>query len=129
MASERWAVEFHDEFDAEFDAMDGETQDALLAAAKALQRLGPTAGRPYVDTLAGSKHANMKELRFDSHDRAEIWRAAFAFDPRRRAIILTAGAKQGSNQGLFYKRLIKKADARFDRHLMAISATTKRKGR
>ena len=129
MASERWTVEFHDEFEAEFDAMDTETQDAMLAAAKALQVLGPAAGRPYVDRLAGSKHANMKELRFDAHDGAEVCRAAFAFDPRRRAIILTAGAKQGMNQGLFYRRLIKKADARFDQHLKAISATTKRKDR
>jgi len=29
---------------------------------------GPVAGRPRVDTLNGSKHANMKELRFDADD-------------------------------------------------------------
>ena len=126
MASERWTVEFHDQFDAEFDAMSTDAQDALLAAAKALQRLGPKAGRPYVDTLAGSKHANMKELRFDTHDGSQVWRAAFAFDPRRRAVILTAGAKQGLNERLFYKRLIKKADARFDQHLKTVLATTRK---
>jgi len=87
--------------------------------------LGPKAGRPYVDTLKGSKHANMKELRFDTN--TQVWRAAFAFDPERRAIILTAGAKQGSNQALFYERLIKKADARFDKHLEALSAARKRR--
>jgi len=82
-----------------------------------------------VGTLSGSKHANMKELRFDAKNGAEVWRAAFAFDPGRSAIVLTAGAKQGQNQSLFYKRLIKKADVRFDQHLEALSASRKRKGK
>lgn len=66
----------------------------------------------------------MKELRFDARNGAGVWRAAFAFDPERRAIVLTAGAKQGLSQSLFYKRLIKKADARFDKHLEAVLAKT-----
>jgi hypothetical protein len=69
----------------------------------------------------------MKELRFDAKDAREVWRAAFAFDPERRAIILTAGDKQGISQRLFYKRLIKKADSRFDNHLEATSAARKRR--
>jgi hypothetical protein len=52
---------------------------------------------------------------------------AFAFDPERRAIILTAGAKQGMSQRLFYKRLVNKADARFDSHLKAIADARKRR--
>ena len=59
----------------------------------------------------------MKELRFTAHDRRKVWRAAFAFDPERRAIVLVAGEKQGTSQALFYKRLIRIADARFDKHL------------
>ena len=43
------------------------------------------------------------------------WRIAFAFDPERKAILLTAGV----NEKRFYKKLIAKADARFDRHLAA----------
>jgi hypothetical protein len=122
-----WIVEFHDDFEAEFESMDEDVQDALLAAAKAVQLAGSRAGRPYVDTLGGSKHANMKELRFDAKDGREVWRAALAFDPERRAIVLTAGAKQGISQRLFYKRLIKKADARFDSHLKAIADGKKRR--
>ncbi|HVH75297.1 MAG TPA: type II toxin-antitoxin system RelE/ParE family toxin [Stellaceae bacterium] len=38
-----------------------------------------------------SKHANMKKLRFEASNGE--WRAAFAFDPRRRAILLVAGGK------------------------------------
>ena len=39
------------------------------------------------------------------------------FDPERQAIVPVAGEKQGTSQALFYKRLIRIADARFDKHL------------
>jgi hypothetical protein len=42
---------------------------------------------------------------------------AFAFDPMRKAILLVAGDKSGVSQSKFYKRLIAKADDRFDAHL------------
>jgi hypothetical protein len=121
-------VRFHDEFDDEFEALSEDVQDNLLAAARAMQIAGPKAGRPHVDTLDGSKHANMKELRFTAHGGREVWRAAFAFDPERMAILLVAGDKQGKNQKLFYKRLVKIADRRFDSHLVKVAAgkSTKR---
>jgi len=72
-------------------------------------------GRPRVDTLNGSRHANMKELRFSAADGA--WRLAFAFDPKRKAILLVAGDKSGGSEKKFYKQLIAKADKRFDAHL------------
>jgi hypothetical protein len=71
-----------------------------------------------VDTLSGSRHANMKELRFDAADGA--WRVAFAFDPRRRAVLLVASDKSGGSQKRFYRELIRKADGRFDAHLERI---------
>ena len=117
-----WNVLFHDEFDAEFEALAEDVQDNLLAAAVAVQIAGPKAGRPHVGTLNGSKHANMKELRFSAHGGREVWRAAFAFDPGRDAIVLVAGEKQGRKQALYYKRLIKIADRRFDSHLRQIKA-------
>jgi len=70
---------------------------------------------PRVDTLKGSKHANMKELRFDAA--SGVWRVAFAFDPMRRAIFLAAGDKSGQAERKFYRRLIATADNRFDAHL------------
>lgn len=63
----------------------------------------------------GSRHANMKELRFSAADGE--WRVAFAFDPKRKAILLAAGDKSGGSQKRFYKQLAAKADARFDAHL------------
>ena len=87
----------------------------MLAHARLLEEFGPQLGRPRVDTLNGSKHANMKELRFNADD--GVWRVAFAFDPKRKAILLVCGDKSGGSEKRFYKRLIKKADDRFDDHL------------
>lgn len=110
-----WTVQFHDAFDAEFDALPESVQDALLAHAGLLEQFGPGLGRPRVDTLKGSHHANMKELRFDAED--GVWRFAFAFDPNRQAIVLVGGDKSGGGEKRFYRQLIHKADERFDEHL------------
>ena len=88
-----WNVLFHDEFDAEFEDLAEDVQDNLLAAAEAVQIAGPKAGRPHVDNLSGSKHANMKELRFTAHGGREVWRAAFAFDPSLRGRSTAAGTE------------------------------------
>jgi len=113
-----WKVTFCDEFEPQYEALDEAVQDELLAQLKVLEQFGPSLGRPQVDTLKGSKYANMKELRF----RAEhgVWRIAFAFDPAWAAIVLVGGDKSGGSQARFYKRLIKAADERFDRHLLAL---------
>ena len=72
-------------------------------------------GRPHVDTLNGSRHSNMKELRFRAA--GGVWRVAFAFDPRRRAMLLAAGDKAGLDERRSYRQLIRRADQRFDSHL------------
>ena len=110
-----WNVLLDDEFDAEFKEFPRDVQTSLLAKVRMLEYFGPQLGRPHVDTLEGSKHANMKELRFDAAD--EVWRAAFAFDPRRQAVILVAGDKSGVSEKRFYRALIAKADQRFDDYL------------
>jgi hypothetical protein len=111
----KWIVEIGDEFKPEFDDLPEDVQEELLARTRLLQQFGPQLGRPTVDTLNGSKHANMKELRFNVSD--GVWRAAFAFDPKRKAVVLVAGDKSGGSEKRFYQRLIGKADARFDAHL------------
>jgi len=90
-----------------------------------IELAGPKTGRPHVDTLNGSKHANMKELRFKAHNGSEIWRAAFAFDPQRKAYVLVAGDKQGQDEAAFYKALINTADKRFDAHLKKLAKDKK----
>jgi hypothetical protein len=113
-----WTVANHDDFDPEFEALPESVQDALLATALVLAEIGPALGRPHVDTLAGSKYANMKELRFDADN--GVWRVAFAFDPERKAILLVAGDKAGVARKRFYTGLIAKADKRFADHLKAL---------
>ena len=114
----QWTVLLADEFEPEFLELPQEVQDETLALTRVLQRFGPSLGRPRVDTLKGSRHANMKELRFDAAD--GVWRVVFAFDPKRRAILLVAGDKSGGSEKRFYRELIRKADARFDAHLRRI---------
>ena len=118
-----WDVLFYDAFDAEFEDLPEAVQDELLAHAGLLEEFGPQLGRPRVDTLNGSRHANMKELRFDAE--GGVWRVAFAFDPRRKAILLVCGDKSGGGEKRFYKQLIRKADERFDDHLDKVSKKVK----
>lgn len=118
-----WDVLLYDAFDAEFADLPEAVQDELLAHARLLEEFGPQLGRPRVDTLNGSKHAN-KELRFDADD--GVWRVAFAFDPRRKAILLVCGDKSGGSEKRFYKQLLKKADERFDDHLSRLPKTGRR---
>lgn len=57
----------------------------------------------------------MKELRFTAAD--GVWRVAFAFDPKRQAILLVGGDKSGGSEKRFYRQLIRKADTRLDEHI------------
>jgi hypothetical protein len=110
-----WEVIYAPEFEPEYDALSESVQDELVAHLIVLAQEGPQLGRPLVDTLSGSDHTNMKEMRF-SVGRG-VWRFAFAFDPKRRAIVLVGGDKGGKDQKRFYKKLIEVADERFAAHL------------
>ncbi|MBI3677610.1 MAG: type II toxin-antitoxin system RelE/ParE family toxin [Proteobacteria bacterium] len=110
-----WVVALAEEFVAELAALPAPVRVELLAQARVIEMFGPRASRPRVDTLKGSKHANMKELRFSAD--GGVWRVAFAFDPERKAVLLIAGDKSGQSEKAFYRRLIAVADKRFDAHL------------
>jgi hypothetical protein len=122
-----WAVAIGDEFVPEFDALHEDVQTEILALARLVQRFGPELGRPRVDTLNGSRYANMKELRLSTAD--GVWRVAFAFDRKRKAILLVAGDKSGRSERRFYRDLIRKADNRFDAHLARLKKEGGRYGR
>jgi hypothetical protein len=110
-----WSVDFHPKFKAEYDELQETVQDGLVASLTPLREFGPALGRPDVDTLKDSRYTNMKELRFRAD--GGVWRIAFAFDPRRKAILLIAGNKSGMSEATFYRRLIDKADRRYKEHL------------
>ena len=107
-----WQIFFDPQFRDEFSQLPQPVRRALVARAAMLEGFGPALGRPAVDTLKGSRHANMKELRFDAA--GGVWRVAFAFDRRRRCVLLAVGDKAGVNERQFYRRLIAAADRRFD---------------
>ena len=108
-----WTIEYTDEFESWWGALSADEQMALDASVRVLEQLGPGLGRPHVDTVNGSRHANMKELRTQCAGRP--LRTLFAFDPRRCAILLTGGVKGGSKR--FYQTLIRTADRLYDEHL------------
>jgi hypothetical protein len=115
----KWTVKFHDKFATEFDELSAGVQDELYAYALLLENTGPRLGRPYADTLKGSEHSNMKELRFKADN--GVWRVAFAYDPKRQAILLVAGNKSGTSEKRFYNELIRKADERFSDYLTKLT--------
>lgn len=119
-----WTVEIGDEFEPEFNGLHEDVRTEILALSRLLQQFGPQLGRPRVDTLNGSRHPNMKEVRFSAADGE--WRVAFAFDPKREAILLVAGDKSGVSEKNFYRRLIAKADRRFDAHLNRLKRKERR---
>lgn len=92
--------------------LDDETYYLVAAAIDRLESEGATLGRPTVDRIKGSRHHNMKELRPGSAGRSEI-RILFAFDPKRRAILLIAGDKSGRWKR-WYDVNIPIADDKFD---------------
>lgn len=82
----QWVVEFHEDFLPEFREFSEAVRRQTYSLIELLKMFGPQLGRPKVDTLKGSKYPNMKELRFDADNGA--WRVAFAFDLKRKAILL-----------------------------------------
>ncbi|MGB6722013.1 MAG: type II toxin-antitoxin system RelE/ParE family toxin [Terracidiphilus sp.] len=121
----QWEVIFHDEFFEEFGAWAEVVQDAVLSSLGKLRMFGPSLGRPSVDTLKESEYPNMKEIRVDAE--GGVWRIAFAFDPKRRAILLTGGNKTGISKDRFYSMLIRVADARYGRFLKGIDEERSKK--
>lgn len=118
----KWDVEMANEFKPEFDALDQDVRTEILALALVLQEFGPRLGRPRVDTLNSSRHANIKELWFSAADGER--RVAFAFDPSRKAILLVAGDKSAGSEKRFHRELIRKGDERFGAHLARVGRGT-----
>lgn len=107
-----------EEYDQWFAGQADEVTAGIFAVVRLLQEFGHRLSRPHADTLKGSTFHNMKELRVKTSN-AEI-RIAFAFDPRRDAILLIAGDKRGSSEKRFYRQLIAKADLLYEKHLEVI---------
>jgi hypothetical protein len=110
-----WNVEYTDQFEDWWLTLSEHEQEAVTAAVEALEDHGPALGRPFVDAIQASRHANMKELR----PRGGHIRVMFAFDPRRTAILLIGGDKAGQWDS-WYEEMVPIADRLYDEHLRVI---------
>jgi hypothetical protein len=107
----RWKTERTEEFDDWWEALSDNERRRVAISIERLESLGPNAGRPLVDTVKGSRYLNMKELRA-----TQTIRVFFAFDPRRKAVLLLGGDKAGRTKR-FYRQMIAKADEIYGEHL------------
>jgi hypothetical protein len=111
-----WEIVGTDEFAAWYHGLSSDQSDAVDAAVGTLEAKGPALGRPFVDTLHASRHANMKELR----PRGGNLRILFAFDPRRTAVLLLGGDKTGRWKE-WYEEAIPVADELYDAYLARLA--------
>jgi hypothetical protein len=110
-----WEVEYTDTFSEWWDQLTTDDQERVTAAVELLEQGGPALGRPIVDTLKGSRHPNMKELRPPGGS----IRVLFAFDPRRTAILLL-GSDKSRRWNSWYLEAIPAADRLYDEHLQEL---------
>ncbi len=111
-----WEIKQVDEFEEWFGQQDQDTQESIVAMFPVLRERGPQLGRPFVDSLNDSRHANMKEMR-----PTRTVRVFFAFDPERTAILLIGGDKAGKPERRWYRQMIRKADQIYDAHLKTLN--------
>lgn len=111
-----WEVEFTDEFGAWWNSLSLEEQKSVATHVEVLSERGPALGRPQADSVKGSRHPNMKELRIQHQGRP--YRVLFAFDPRRTAVLLIGGDKTGDSK--WYETFVPMADRLYDEHLEAL---------
>ena len=112
-----WTIIQSEEFLLWYQELDEPARVSIYEKMLVLKEMGPKLGRPYVDTIKGSKFNNMKELRIQSKKRP--FRIFFAFDPNRNAILLTGGNKAGKKK--FYEEMIILADDLFSKYLEDIN--------
>ena len=111
-----WEVEYTDDFEKWWHDLTEDQQEDVAVGVNLLREIGPSLGRPYVDSVKGSRHSNMKELRVQSG--GQPLRTFFAFDPRRIAILLIGGCKTGEDR--FYEKMVPLADKLFGDYLREI---------
>ncbi len=108
-----WEIEVTDQFQAWWNELSVDQQEALTDRVVLLGERGPDLGRPVVERIHGSRHHNMKELRAS---KGGALRVLFAFDPRRQMILLLGGDKSGEWND-WYEWAVPAADDLYDEYL------------
>lgn len=108
-----WKTEYLEHFEEWFFNLSDDKRESIAALIHLLEEFGPNLGRPYSDTLKGSKFKNMKELR--RQHKGDPYRIIYCFDPKRRAVLILGGNKKGNNR--WYKKHIPIADKLYEEYL------------
>jgi len=108
-----WDVEFTDEFEIWWNALNEDEQESVAASVGLMEERGPQLPFPYSSDVKTSRHGQMRELRVQHQGRP--YRVLYAFDPRRIGILLLGGDKTGDDR--WYEKYVPQADAIYDRHL------------
>lgn len=120
-----WVIDRTEEIIRWVQELDEDAKESILQHLILLKNVGPSLGRPYVGTIYGSRHKNMKELRIQNKQR--VVRIFFVFDPDRKAILLIGEDKKGNEN--FYNVMIPKADNLYDLHLKKLEKKHERKNK
>ncbi len=102
-----------DEFSAWYRGLDEGDSDAVTTVVDLLGREGVTLGFPHSSAIKGSKVA-LRELRAQS--KGHPLRVFYVFDPKRQAVLLLGGDKQGDDR--FYEREVPKAERIYEQYLV-----------
>jgi hypothetical protein len=109
-------VEYTDEFGEWWNDLSEDEQDSVATKVQLLEQLGPQLPYPHSSGINGSRHSHMRELRIQHQ--GDPYRALYAFDPRRIAILLIGGCKTGDDR--WYDKMVPIADDLYDEHLKEI---------
>ncbi len=108
-----WEIKQSADFQAWFLALPDYAKEKIIMGVEILSNISPSLGRPWVDTIKGSKLKNLKELRIDV--KQNVFRILFIFDPKRIGILLVGGDKRGQKR--FYETIIPLAENIYDSYL------------
>lgn len=103
-----------DEFEVWFLDLDAKDAKDVRFVVRLLEEKGLTLGSPYSTSIVGAPIA-LRELRCNKgHSPVRVF---YAFDPRRKAVLLIGGDK--ANDKRFYERMTDKAVSIWHRYLEA----------
>jgi len=112
-----WNVEYTNEFEEWWDTLKENEQIDISATVGLLEARGPNLGFPYSSGINGSTYTHMRELRIQHA--GQPYRALYAFDPRRTAILLIGGNKTGDDR--WYEKYVPIADDLYKQHIVALT--------
>lgn len=93
----KWEVDLTLLIEAWIDNLDDEEYDNLIAALEQLEEHGPVTRRPFVDTLEGSAHPNMKRTSTSHH---QGWSPHPSALRLRHPVSGDHARRQGQGQGI-----------------------------